>query len=166
VIDLGHCLDLVTSVGIDLVLTANKSLQQISAEAGARLPVNKNKLLRQLDCAVVERVDAIMGRDTIDTARGLFVEGEPLYPVLASTPKITSRSRFAIPTASRVSSERRRRVSWRIRSFGSNSEAARREDDRPATPPPTSRAENGRAFLQRERTTPPQLSLTKLNVWH
>jgi hypothetical protein len=81
VIDLGNCLDLMTSVGIGIVATSYGSLSQITSAAGKPMPVNQDRVRRQLDCAVIEHVHAIMESSTdIDTVRGVFVEGKPIYP--------------------------------------------------------------------------------------
>ncbi|GJE60900.1 hypothetical protein MPOCJGCO_3019 [Methylobacterium trifolii] len=82
VIDLGSCLDLMTAVGIDMVRIGYESLAETLRTAGAALPVNKDDLRRQLDRAVIERVHAIVEANgaAIDTVRGVFVEGKPIYP--------------------------------------------------------------------------------------
>ena len=47
------------------------------------MPVNKRDfLLRYLDCMVVNRVHAILdktGSQPIDTVKGIFTEGDPIY---------------------------------------------------------------------------------------
>jgi hypothetical protein len=81
VIDLGNCLDLMTSVGIGMVAESYASLSRISEAARTVMLVNQDRLRRQLDCAVIEHIPAIMkDPDIIDTARGVFVEGKPIYP--------------------------------------------------------------------------------------
>jgi len=84
IIELGQCLDLMTPEGLSLVLEAHRSLLGLYGAAGYRLPVNDDNLLRRrLDCAVIRRVHEIQqtaGRPAIDTVKGLFVEGPPLYP--------------------------------------------------------------------------------------
>lgn len=84
IIELGQCLDLTTPEGLSLVLEAHRSLLGLYGAAGYRLPVNDDNLLRRrLDCAVIRRVHEIQqtaGRPAIDTVKGLFVEGPPLYP--------------------------------------------------------------------------------------
>jgi len=59
VIDLGECLDLISKVAIDMVRAAYLSLVETLKEAGEPLPSNEDKLHRQLDCAVIERLHAI-----------------------------------------------------------------------------------------------------------
>lgn len=86
-IDLGNCLDLTLRENIDYLKLAYQDL----VASGAPLPQNRDprghgqgdKLLRFLDCAVIQRIHsliAIEGLEPFDTVRGLFVEGEPVYP--------------------------------------------------------------------------------------
>lgn len=55
---------------------------------GKEMPVNKNTrgnkdlLLRELDCAVIERIHQYnrdMGKRGYDSIRGIFIEGNPVY---------------------------------------------------------------------------------------
>ena len=84
VISLGQCLDLTTSAGIQMVRAAHTSLVETTTTAGLKLPENSKDLLRRhLDCAVIRRLHSIIekaGRDPIDTVKGVFVEGQPIYP--------------------------------------------------------------------------------------
>lgn len=84
VIDLGACLDLTTSEGNAQVRTAYPVLCAMAAADGNPLPVNNTDgLRRNLDCAVVNTLHRILdqtGKPPIDTVRGIFVEGPPLYP--------------------------------------------------------------------------------------
>lgn len=81
VIDLGSCLDLMTSVGIGMVAASYENLKEIFDAAGAVMPVNRDNVRRQLDRAVIEHVHALIkGPDVIETVRGVFVEGRPIYP--------------------------------------------------------------------------------------
>lgn len=86
-IDLGNCLDLTLRENIEYLKLAYADL----AASGEPLPQNKDpkgqgegdKLLRFLDCAVIRRVHTLIGLERLepfDTVRGLFVEGEPVYP--------------------------------------------------------------------------------------
>ena len=83
VIDLGRCLDLTTSSGIAMVCRGYESLQTARSQTRSSMPVNtKDKQRRKLDCAVIERVHAILdeaGEPAFDSVRGVFVEGEPAY---------------------------------------------------------------------------------------
>jgi hypothetical protein len=81
-IDLGTCLDLTTMDGIGMAQIGYRSLVANWTDAGKALPVNQDRLRRQLDCAVFQRVHEIYeptGRG-FDTVRGIFAEGEPAYP--------------------------------------------------------------------------------------
>ena len=81
IIDLGSCLDLMTSVGIGMVAASYEDLKAIFDAAGAAMPVNKDKVRRQLDRAVIEHVHALIkGPEVIETVRGVFVEGRSIYP--------------------------------------------------------------------------------------
>ncbi|MDO8361200.1 MAG: hypothetical protein Q7T08_14375 [Devosia sp.] len=83
VIDLGFCLDLLSSTGIETVRTAYADLKAIADQASAPMPVNTHGgLLRNLDCAVINhlhesRKDARL--DGFDTVRGMFDEGKPAF---------------------------------------------------------------------------------------
>lgn len=84
VIDLGYCLDLTTSIGIQQVRDAHKDLKHISDKAGRPLPTNSKDLLRRhLDCAVIDYLHEIRKKKNdvpIDTIRGVFTEGNEIYP--------------------------------------------------------------------------------------
>ena len=61
VIELGLCLDLTTSSGLDWVRIAYKSLVEVTRAAALDLPLNsKDELRRNLDCAVVRRLHRIL----------------------------------------------------------------------------------------------------------
>jgi len=60
VIDLGLCLDLTTLGAIEMVKTAYLSLKTTFATAGKDLPKNaSDRLLRRLDCAVIQHLHTI-----------------------------------------------------------------------------------------------------------
>lgn len=84
VIDLGLCLDLTTSAGIEQLKIAHKRLLQIASKAAFDLPENnKDGLRRNLDCAVIETLHEIRrtaGEAAIDAVRGIFIEGDQIYP--------------------------------------------------------------------------------------
>jgi hypothetical protein len=84
VIDLGFCLDLTTSRGIEMVRIAYRSFVDSVEAAGGALPSNSTDLLRRnLDCAVMRRLHAIhaeIASPPIDTVKGVFVEGGEVYP--------------------------------------------------------------------------------------
>lgn len=103
VIDLGQCLDLLHRESQDLLSEAYHELVDVYREAGIPLPENRNsprggdqdRLLRELDCAVIRFLHDILesipeeaGDDgslivapfRFDTVRGMFTEGEAIYP--------------------------------------------------------------------------------------
>lgn len=85
VIDLGLCLDLLAQSGIERVKSAYAEMSKLYSAAGTRLPINasgRDLLLRRLDCAVIETLHALRkraGEPPIDSVRGVFVEGDPIY---------------------------------------------------------------------------------------
>ena len=84
IIELGLCLDLTTSSGVDWIRTAYESLVQVNRAADVDLPRNsKDHLRRNLDCAVVRRLHTILEAQNlpaVDTLKGVFTEGPPVYP--------------------------------------------------------------------------------------
>ena len=83
IVSLGLCLDLTTAAGIEQVRAAHKSLVEYAAAAGRKLPQNgPDGFLRRLDCAVIQMVHTIrsdQGDQPIDTVKGVFLEGRPVY---------------------------------------------------------------------------------------
>ena len=86
VIELGFCLDLLSSTGVDAVCTAYDDFKAICAEAGLDLPVNsggKDSLFRNKDCAVINHLHQIRAGNPkllpFDTVRGVFTEGPPAF---------------------------------------------------------------------------------------
>ena len=85
VIDLGYCLDLLSESGLEAVSLAHSSLLKSARLNAASVPKNHgggDRLNRQLDCAVIERLHVIntqAGRPAFDTVRALFREGKPIY---------------------------------------------------------------------------------------
>lgn len=89
VLDLGNCLDLTDKRWIGLVKESYEIFKETTELEGNKLPVNanpkndphsKDKVLRELDCAVIENIHRIVGNiDPFDSVRGLFVEGNALY---------------------------------------------------------------------------------------
>lgn len=84
VIELGLCLDLTTSAGVDWLRIAHPNLVDLIQVAGSQFPVNTgDQLRRNLDCAVIQRLHAVLeerGFPAIDTVKGVFTEGPPVYP--------------------------------------------------------------------------------------
>ena len=83
VISLGLCLDLTTTAGIEQVKAVYRSMAEVARASGFRLPENTGGgLVRRLDCAVIQMVHTIRAKrndQPIDTVRGVFMEGEPIY---------------------------------------------------------------------------------------
>lgn len=89
VIDLGNCLNLMDSIHIDRIKLAYDFLRDTAEAAHTNIPQNKgssnDKPLRELDRAVIETLHAYICQHPeqitpYDTVRGLFLEGEPVYP--------------------------------------------------------------------------------------
>ena len=86
VIDPGFCLDLISSNGIHAVEEAYASFQSVVAASGAQMPENvggNDLLLRKLDCAVINFLHLARekaGQEPFNTVRGVFTEGEHVYP--------------------------------------------------------------------------------------
>lgn len=85
VIDLGFCLDLISSNGIAALRQAHEDLVATAEEVHFELPINAggdDLLLRRLDCAVINYLHAVreeQGQSAFDTVRGVFTEGPRLY---------------------------------------------------------------------------------------
>lgn len=89
VIDLGYCMDLTDSLYLDELKEAYTTLVDTCKLTGVALPQNtdigssKDKLMRRLDCAVIETAHQInkeAGEISFDSVRGVFWEGNQLYP--------------------------------------------------------------------------------------
>lgn len=90
VIDLGNCLDLMTRESLELLKRTYQSLSEAYEIENKNMPFNrqagihdKDKLYRFLDCAVINLFHETLedeNQEAIDTVRGLFTEGEDLYP--------------------------------------------------------------------------------------
>ncbi|MGI6648974.1 MAG: hypothetical protein ACOX5W_07930 [Bacillota bacterium] len=89
IIDLGYCLNLMEYNSLQILKRGYKILKEAIDKTGGKLPENKrvgsstDLLLRHLDCAVIEMVHAFNkdeGHREYDSVRGLFIEGDELYP--------------------------------------------------------------------------------------
>lgn len=89
IIDLGHCLDLLDSQYLDLLKKGYQILTELHKQHGLEIPKNKpiekqgDLLLRNLDCAVIETIHQFNKEDGLqgfDSVRGVFFEGNDLYP--------------------------------------------------------------------------------------
>ena len=90
-IDLGHCLDLTDSDSLQMLKDSYQALVKTSELTGMPLPENidplkvktKDRILRKLDCAVIESLHELnrnVGLEDFDSVRGVFWEGDELYP--------------------------------------------------------------------------------------
>ncbi|MCP5054815.1 MAG: hypothetical protein GY940_47055, partial [bacterium] len=86
ILDLGHCLNLLDSI----YLKELKTTYQIMKSPGFPLPTNEYLedsgyfLKRNLDCAVIEALHSFKkkGKEkAFDSVKGVFVEGDELYPM-------------------------------------------------------------------------------------
>jgi len=86
VIDLGFCLDLISSNGSLAVAKAYEHLKAFLAGSSRQIPANaggEDFPHRYLDCAVINSLHQFRqdtSEEPFDTVRGLFPEGELLYP--------------------------------------------------------------------------------------
>ena len=89
VIDLGLCLDLLESKFIELIRQSFENLTAAYLQLDLTLPKNsalglsKLLLIRKLDCAVIENLHNYRSTEKLrpfDSSRGVFIEGDPLYP--------------------------------------------------------------------------------------
>jgi hypothetical protein len=118
VIELGLCLDLTTSAGIEWVRIAYDSLKASAAVGGVELPRNSSdRLRRNFDCAVIRRLHSILealSLSAVDTVRGVFTEGKPIYPGAGFDAKthiqIAARDMDSIKGVFRVSPEHFKRL--------------------------------------------------------
>ena len=90
VLDLGRCLDLLDSSNIMLVKSSYALFVEDSKKLEKPIPENEphprntsnEKVLRYLDCAVIEYTHSYLKTneiDSFDSVRAAFLEGEPLY---------------------------------------------------------------------------------------
>jgi len=114
VLDLGLCLDLTTTAGIEWVKIAYENLARSAATWGSvRMPTNSaDGLRRNLDCAVIRRLHSILEAQdlpAVDTVKGVFTEGGPIYPGAGFDEKthiqIVVRNQRCIKGVFRVSGE-------------------------------------------------------------
>lgn len=88
VLSLGNCLDISDKKSIDQVQYSHHILRDIFEAERRILPQNRNiqnsndKVLRELDCAVIENLHKVMHQSSkppFDSLRGIFIEGKPIY---------------------------------------------------------------------------------------
>jgi hypothetical protein len=89
VIELQYCLDLLDTTFLNMVKDSYGRFVNAAYQLKTDLPVNKtvgqskDLLIRNLDCAVIENVHYERNKEKLrpfDSVRGVFVEGEELYP--------------------------------------------------------------------------------------
>lgn len=89
IIDLGNCLNLLQFDHLRIVKQGYESLKKLLESIQQPLPENKaiedgtDLLLRPLDCAVIQLIHTLNEKSlkpSFDTVRGVFFEGQPLYP--------------------------------------------------------------------------------------
>lgn len=85
VIDLGLCCNLLDRTALDEVKKSHTFLSKVYEAGHLAMPENAGKegVWRHLDCAVMENMHLLRGDADLlgyDTVRGLFWEGEELYP--------------------------------------------------------------------------------------
>jgi hypothetical protein len=108
VIDLGFCLDLVSSTGIEAVRAAHDDFMAYAKEANKPAPKNRlgpDKLLRDLDCAVINHLHKVREAADLpafDTVRAVFIEGNRIYDDAGFSSGPTFKSVFEINPASRA----------------------------------------------------------------
>jgi hypothetical protein len=90
-LDLGNCLDLVDSDSLQQLKLPYETLKRTISLANLDMPVNKDpltvkskdRILRKLDCAVITTLHKLRQNANLpafDSVRGVFWEGEELYP--------------------------------------------------------------------------------------
>ena len=89
VIDLGYCFDLLDSSYLKLVREGYNLLVDIHNKYNLPIPKNRpveaegDLLIRKLDCAVIESIhkfNSDIDTQPYDSVRGVFFEGNELYP--------------------------------------------------------------------------------------
>ncbi len=85
VINMGLCLDLTTASGLEQTrLAYNVLAAMIERSSSGSMPKNNHDgLRRNLDCAVINTLHEINrqnGSPAVDTVKGAFIEGPPIYP--------------------------------------------------------------------------------------
>lgn len=88
VIDLGYCLDLLDYENLQLLKGSYQILEEFFRTESKNMPANRgfignDTLIRELDCAVIEMLHETRYQQKLrpfDSVRGVFWEGEELYP--------------------------------------------------------------------------------------
>lgn len=89
IIDLGYCFDLTDNHYLNELKEGYDALIKMCQEANIPLPQNSivgkstDLLLRKLDCSVIQSIHRLhrqQGNEPYDSVRGVFWEGNPVYP--------------------------------------------------------------------------------------
>lgn len=84
ILDLGYCLDLTTSAGLQMIRDAHNALSEIYQAAGLPMPVNRpEKFKHPLDCQVINHLHKILAEkdhSPVDSIKAIFQEPPQLYP--------------------------------------------------------------------------------------
>lgn len=89
VIDLGLCLDLLESKSLKILKHTYETFKYTQEVAELSIPTNrpiagsKDLLIRELDCAVIQFLHQVNKEQELkayDSVRGVFIEGDELYP--------------------------------------------------------------------------------------
>jgi hypothetical protein len=103
VVELGLCLNLVSEAGIRQAKAAYSALAEVYKVADRPLPKNQggpDDLLRKLDCAVIAQLHTIRkkeGQPSIESVRGIFIEGEEIYATAGFRAKTHCQVRVCNP---------------------------------------------------------------------
>ena len=83
VIDLGLCLDLTTTIGVQHVQDAYRNYIEIVEKSGYPPPRNSSdSMQRKLDCAVINNLHKIRQDSNfvaVESVRAVFTEGKPIF---------------------------------------------------------------------------------------
>ncbi len=83
IIEYRNCLDLSTLAGLGYIQEAYKSLKNLLDKVQEDMPINDKGYLSHLDCAVINHLHTMIEETKgvpIDTIKGVFIEGDPVYP--------------------------------------------------------------------------------------
>lgn len=86
VISLGKCLDFTNYENLKLLKKGHEIVKAALQKEKRDLPINKSVgsskdlLLRELDCLVIETLHEAIGLNEYDSVRGVFWEGDEVYP--------------------------------------------------------------------------------------
>ena len=89
IIDLGYCLNMTDYGNTKILKYGYKLLEEYNSRIGVPMPQNTmgrsstDLLLRDLDCAVIQQIHLYnkkMGYKPYDSIRGIFIEGDRIYP--------------------------------------------------------------------------------------